>query len=188
VSPEDLEGPDLLLSSQQVMGNGVFDSLHDVVYVKPEVFETRYTRTIADQLEAMNTTLLSQGRHYLLIGFGRWGSSDPFLGIPVNWGQISSARVIVETTLPNLTADPSQGTHFFHNITSFGVSYFSVSHFATPGIDWEWLASRPVASETDFVRHVRLQEPLLVRVDGRSGRGAIWRRASDGVRPGAGDP
>jgi hypothetical protein len=177
IGAEELGRPDLLLASDHVMGNGTVDSIRDVVYVKPDSFEARHTRTIAAELERLNRPLLAAGRPYLLIGFGRWGSSDPWLGIPVDWGQICGAKVIVEATLPSMAVEPSQGSHFFHNITSFQVSYFAVSHFRRPGIDWEWLARRPVESETDFVRHVRLDDPLLVKVDGRTGRGAVWHGA-----------
>jgi len=111
---------------------------------------------------------------YLLIGFGRWGSVDPSLGIPVNWADIACAKVIVEATLPDMNVEPSQGSHFFHNITSFQVSYFSIHHEKERGIDWEWLNARPAVSETEHVRHVRVDKPMRVKVDGRSGRGAIW--------------
>ena len=117
--------------------------------------------------------LLAEGRPYLLIGFGRWGSSDPWLGIPVNWGQISGAQVIVESTLPEMYVDLSQGSHFFHNITSFQVYYFSMPHAGKYAIHWEWLNQQQCLQETDFVRHVRTEHPLDVRVDGRNSLGFI---------------
>jgi hypothetical protein len=127
--PENVrETANLLLASDRVMGNGVVDSLGDVVYVKPEAFESRLTPRIAEELDVINRKLQKQGRAYLLIGFGRWGSSDPWLGIPVNWGQICGAKVIVESTLEGMNVEPSQGAHFFHNISSFRVSYFTVHH------------------------------------------------------------
>ena len=178
--PVDLPGniyetANLLLASERVMGNGVVDSLRDVVYVKPDTFESRLTPQVAAELERMNRTLQNARRPYLLIGFGRWGSSDPWLGIPVNWGQISGAKVIIETTLEGMNVEPSQGAHFFHNISSFRVSYFTVHHESRPGIDWDWLSRQQTADETALVRHVELEESLLVKVDGRIGRGAIWR-------------
>lgn len=176
VAPEEYDRSDLLLVSDRALGNGIIDTLRDVVYVKPEVFEPRHSRAVADQIERLNAPLLAAGRPYLLIGFGRWGSSDPWLGIPVNWGQISGARVIVEATLPNQAVEPSQGTHFFHNLTSFQVGYLHVSHFREPPIDWKWLAERTVVCETEFVRHVRLEAPLLAKIDGRSGHGAVWQQ------------
>ena len=177
IGDEELLRDDLLFSSDHVMGNGELEVVRDIVYVKPEPFESRHTRAIAAQLERMNLPLLSEGRPYLLIGFGRWGSSDPWLGIPVNWGQICGAKVIVEATLPTMNVEASQGSHFFHNISSFQVSYFTVSHNAERGIDWEWLDAQEVAEDQEFVRHVRLESPLRVKVDGRSGHGAIWHPA-----------
>jgi len=173
--PADVTGTDhLLLSSERVMGNGVIDFLRDIVFVKPDTFESRLTARIADELDAINRELRRVDKQYLLIGFGRWGSSDPWLGIPVNWGQISGAKVIVESTLEDMNVEPSQGAHFFHNISSFRVSYFTVHHESVPGINWTWLAKRKTAGETELVRHVELDAPLLVKVDGRVGRGAIW--------------
>jgi len=176
---DELARPDVLLASDRVMGNGLLATIQDVVYVKPEPFESRFTRRIATDLEQLNRPLLQESRPYLLIGFGRWGSSDPALGIPVNWGQIAGARVIVESTLPGMDVEPSQGAHFFHNIISFQVYYLCVRHeggagVAARGIDWSWLNRQPIVTETDHVRHVRLEKPLSVKVDGRSGRGAVW--------------
>ena len=111
---------------------------------------------------------------YLLIGFGRWGSSDPSGGIPLKFGQISGARVIVEATLPHMNFMLSQGTHFFHNITSFQVCYFSIAHWDKYKIDWQWLDRQRIIYETQFIRHVRPGAPLRIKVDGRTGRGGIW--------------
>jgi hypothetical protein len=178
--PENLgETSGLLLSSERVMGNGVVDDLRDVVYVKPEVFESRLTPQIGEELDVINRKLQRERKPYLLIGFGRWGSSDPWLGIPVKWGQISGAKVIVESTLEGMNVEPSQGAHFFHNISSFRVSYFTVHHESTPGIDWGWLSKQRIASESGLVRHVELNEPLLVKVDGRAGHGAVWHSDRD---------
>ncbi len=175
ISDAELAAPNVLLASEQVMGNGSVTGLVDVVYVKPGSFETRHTKAIAQQLEQVNTALADEGRPYLLIGFGRWGSADPWLGIPVTWGQISGARAIVEATRPDMWVEASQGSHFFHNISSFQVSYFAVPHEGGRGIDWEWLDGEPAVLETEHVRWVRTAEPLSVKVDGRTGRGAVWR-------------
>ncbi|MHC4784487.1 MAG: PEP/pyruvate-binding domain-containing protein [Planctomycetota bacterium] len=175
ITDEDLAGPDLLAASTRVLGNGVDDRITDVVYAKPEAFDARHTPTIARQLEPLNTALLQARRPYLLIGFGRWGSSDPWLGIPVNWGQICGARAVIEATLPEMTVELSQGSHFFHNLSSFEVAYFMIPHHARPGIDWAWLDRQRVMAETEYVRHVRSGHPLVIRVDGRSGRGVIQR-------------
>jgi hypothetical protein len=117
---------------------------------------------------------MSEDRPYLLIGFGRWGSVDPWLGIPVKWGQICGAKAIVEATLPDMNVEPSQGSHFFHNISSFQVSYFSVHHERKPNIDWNWLKIQKTVAETEHIRQVRSEAPLRIKVDGRTGRGAIW--------------
>jgi hypothetical protein len=174
VAEADLEGPGLLLASRRAMGNGRVDTIQDVVYVKPDDFEARFTPAIAAQVEGLNRRLLDEERSYLLIGFGRWGSSDPWLGIPVSWAQVSGARVIVEATLPGMDVEPSQGSHFFHNISSLGVAYLTVPHRAQSPIDWAWLEAQPSVAETDHVRHTRLARPLLVRIDGRVGLGAVW--------------
>jgi hypothetical protein len=179
VGDGELARPDLLLASDRVMGNGAVETVLDIVYVKPESFESRLTQQIAKELDGINRLLLDEARPYLLLGFGRWGSSDPWLGIPVSWGQIAGARVIVESTLPGMDVEPSQGAHFFHNLISFRVCYLCVRHDSAGGtagssIDWSWLDGQPSASETDHVRHVRLDKPLRIKVDGRSGRGAIW--------------
>ncbi len=173
ISEEEMRGEKVLLASETVLGNGVIDSIHDVVYVRPETFEAKNTPLIAAELESINRHLVEAGRPYLLIGFGRWGSSDPWLGIPVNWPQVAGAKVIVEATLPTMDKEISQGSHFFHNLASFQVSYFSVRHSGKFQIDWKWLDERPAVSETGFVRHVKLPRPLLVKVDGRSGRGVV---------------
>jgi hypothetical protein len=168
----------LLLASERVMGNGFVSGVRDVVYVKPDVFDARHTPAIASDIARINVGLVDQGIPYLLIGFGRWGSSDPWLGIPVTWPQIGGARAIVEATLPSMNVDLSQGSHFFHNISSFDVSYFSVPFHGDFPIDWDGLARQPAVTETDFVRHVRLAAPLHIAVDGRQGHGAIlWRQA-----------
>jgi hypothetical protein len=162
-----------IVASAAVLGNGRSDSIRDLVYVKPGEFDAKHTRTIAAEIGALNRVLVEEKQPFVLIGFGRWGSSDPWLGIPVTWPQISGARVIVEATLPQMNVDPSQGSHFFHNLISFRVLYFMVRHDAAYGISWEWLDRQPAASETRFLRHVRLAAPLDVRVDGRHGHGVI---------------
>ncbi len=173
VAQDEADRPGVLVFSDRVMGNGVLKTLRDVVYVKPDTFEARFTQKIALELEKINRVMMREKRPYLLIGFGRWGSSDPWLGIPVGWAQISGAKVIVESTLPGMNVEASQGAHFFHNISSFNVSYFTVHHERGPSIDWAWLRAQPEIVETDYVRHVRLNKTLEVRVDGRSGRGLI---------------
>jgi len=175
VREADLDCDRAVIASETVLGNGVLDSIADLVYVKPGVFEARHTAAIAGELERINTELVAAARPYLLVGFGRWGSSDPWLGIPVTWPQISGARAIVEATRPDMDTDASQGSHFFHNMISFQVQYFTVRHTAERGISWEWLDGQPAVGETTFLRHIRLSAPLEIRADGRSGRGVVLR-------------
>lgn len=166
----------VFLFCERVCGNGEENGIREIVYVKPETFEMKYSQQIAHELEAINHTIVKKGGTMLLVGYGRWGSSDPWLGIPITWGQISSARSIVEATLPSMNVDLSQGSHFFHNLVSFGISYFSASQKEADSIDWQWLGQQDVVQETPFVRHVRLRDPLCIKVDGRSGRGVILKR------------
>ncbi len=173
VESEEMTGDAVLLASENVMGNGITGDIRDIVYVKPEGFETRHTRSAAGDIAAWNLSFLDERRPYLLIGFGRWGSSDPSLGIPVQWGQICAARALVEATLPAMNVELSQGSHFFHNISSFGVSYFCVRHDGPHRVAWEWLAAQPAVAETAHVRHVRVDPPLVIKVDGRTGRGVV---------------
>jgi hypothetical protein len=173
VPPEELRSPRALVATERVLGNGVLDTLTDIVYVRPEGFEARNTPAIAAELETLNQRLVDEGRLYILIGFGRWGSSDPWLGVPVTWPQISGARVIVEATRPDMNVDPSQGSHFFHNMTSFRVQYLTVSHCGPYALDWAWLAALPAVHETAHVRHVRAPQALTAKVDGRAGRGVV---------------
>lgn len=175
VAESDLLDPKAFLSSDKVLGNGTSTDISDIVYVRPEIFEAKNTRVIANQLETINRQLKSENTPYVLIGFGRWGSSDPWLGIPAEWGQVSGARAIVEATLPDMNVDLSQGSHFFHNISSFGVFYFMVRHDSEFRIDWDWLNRARAVRDDTFVRHVRLDNPLTIRVDGRHSRGVILK-------------
>ena len=174
IGREELSGSDVLAGSERAMGNGRIEGVTDVVYVIPEKFDAKFSRRIAQELGTLNSALVNAGRPYLLIGFGRWGSSDPWLGIPVTWSQVSGARVLVEARLPGVNVDPSQGSHFFHNLSSFQVAYFTVRHEAEEGgIDWAWLARQKPVEETEFIRHVSLSDALEILVDGRTGRGVI---------------
>jgi hypothetical protein len=174
VDEELLASPLAVVSSRSALGNGSA-SFTDVVFVEPAGFETRLTPAIAGELEALNRPLLEERRPYLLVGFGRWGSSDPWLGIPVRWDQIAGARAIVEATLPQLNPEPSQGSHFFHNLSSFSVLYFAAPHEGRGGIDTAWLEAQETVARTEHVRHVRCRVPLEARVDGRARRGVVLR-------------
>lgn len=174
LSDAELHAPDAIVSSESVLGNGTSGGIHDVIYVRPDRFDARDSRRIAAEVAQRNVEAVRAGAPYVLIGFGRWGTADPWLGIPVTWPQVAGARAIVEATLPGFSVEPSQGSHFFHNISSAGVGYFSVG--ASRGrIDWNWLEAQPVIHDGAFVRHVRTPVPLRVKIDGRSGRGVIIR-------------
>lgn len=175
ISDEDYTSTTKLLSSNYVLGNGTNEKITDIVYVKPELFNAKDTPLITEELEQINNIMLEERKKYLLIGFGRWGSSDPWLGIPVNWSQISGSKVIVESLLPNMNVDLSQGSHFFHNITSLQILYFSLPLRDEYKIDWDWLNSQKVKKDLRFVRHVELNKPLLIKVDGRKSKGVILK-------------
>ncbi len=175
IHDQDLTGSNTMAASENTLGNGVIKDIHDIVYVIPEEFELDKTRTIAAELAEINTELVGSGRQYLLIVFGRLGSSDPWLGIPVNWGQISGTKVIIETYREGFSADMSQGSHFFHNMTSLQVSFFSMPISGKYQIDWDWLKSQQMIQQTKFARHVRVEKPLFIAIDGRSGRGVILK-------------
>ena len=175
LSAADLDHPGAVVASEGTMGNGCWEGVTDIVFVKRGSFDAKHTRAIAKDVEGANTRLSNAGRPYVLIGFGRWGTSDPWLGVPVTWSQIAGARALVESTLPAMDVQLSQGAHFFHNLLSFGVPYFAVSHHAAHGIAWDWLESLPVEFETPFIRQVRTPAPLRIKVDGRSGRGLVLR-------------
>ncbi len=177
VDLDEIKSPDnrFLLEEAESMGNGIREDIQDIVFVDPGMFSSSQTREIAGEVEQLNRTLLDSKRPYLLIGFGRWGSSDSWLGIPVTWRQISGAATIVESTLPGMIPELSQGSHFFHNMIAFNVFYFTIRDEGGLKIDWEWLMSLPVENQTRHVRHVRLDAPLKVVADGRKKKGMIIR-------------
>ena len=159
-----------LLRSHNAIGHGIFNEISDIVYVKTEGFSASDNATIAEEVESINRTFINdeqQSGSYLLIGPGRWGSSDPWLGIPVKWPNISCAQVIVEAGLANFQVDPSQGTHFFQNLTSLGVGYLTINAFLGDGIyREEKLNELPAVQETAHVRHVRMEKPITIKIDG----------------------
>jgi len=183
ITAEEMGAAEAIVVSETVMGNAIDQTIRDIVYVAPDTFDAGATREIAKEIELMNESLAGEERRYVLIGFGRWGSQDPRLGIPVEWSQISGARAIVEATLPEMAPDPSQGSHFFHNITAFHVSYFTIAREGSGRIDWEWLARAPEVSCGRYVRHVRVASPLTVKIDGRRGAGVVSRAPLDAAAP-----
>ncbi len=163
---------DSFIHTHKALGNGILEGVRDILFIPPEKFDNTRTMEIAQEIGQMNKEL--EGRPYLLIGPGRWGTRDRSLGIPVEWDQISNARAIVEASLEDFRIDPSHGTHFFHNITSLGIMYFSIP-YGTPkaNMKWEWLASQKPEKQMNFVTHIGLEKELNIRVDGRSGQGTI---------------
>jgi hypothetical protein len=164
-----------MAASRNVMGNGCVDWIQDIVYVVPETFQLKNSKAVAVEITGINRQLVDAGISYALIGPGRWGTSDPWLGIPVEWGQISGARVIIETQLPGIQIDLSQGSHFFHNMSNLGVLYFSLKKDDLCPMDWKWLDEQKVMNERKYIRHIRLKSPLKVKVDGRKPIGAIFK-------------
>lgn len=164
-----------LLRSANSLGHGISEDVTDVVYVKTsDDFTASENPYIADEIEQINRRFLNEGRNYVLVGPGRWGSSDYWLGIPVKWPHISAARVIVEEGLKNYHVDPSQGTHFFQNLTSFGVGYFTINTYTGDGLfQKEVLDSMPAVEETPHVRHVRFDKPLKIMMDGKKQKGVV---------------
>jgi len=150
-----MTGNNVLCSSIGVLGNGTNNNITDVVYVKANDFDATLTYKVAAHLEKVNDKLVAENRPFLLMGYGRWGTSDAWAGIPVDWGQISGAKVIVEAPLAGMNSELSQGSHFFHNVTGFGVLYFSVPYSGEFPIDWKWLDNLDAETETDLIRHVK---------------------------------
>lgn len=159
--------------STMALGNGQFEEIRDIIFVHPDRFDAAKTVQIASEIAQVNKEMRRRNQKYLLIGPGRWGSADRWLGIPVRWPDISGVGAIVETTIEGLKADPSQGSHFFHNITSLGISYLNTSEGGKDFINWEWLMSLPAEAETPHLRHVSVEKPLLLKIDGKESKGVI---------------
>ena len=181
VMEEDLslvKDEETILSSKSVLGHGIVSDVRDVIYVKTGAFNSANNQAIAREIERMNRTFTGTDQGFVLVGPGRWGSSDPWLGIPVKWPHISNARVIVECGLENYRVDPSQGTHFFQNLTSFGVGYFTINPFKGDGwFDEAFLNAQPAVEETDYIRHVRFDAPITIKMDGKRSLGVVLKPA-----------
>jgi hypothetical protein len=169
-----------ILYSKSALGNGNIKNIQDILYVKPEAFNASKTNDIALKVSRMNEWFISQKKNYILVGPGRWGSADPWLGIPVKWPQISAARLIVESGLSHYRIDPSQGTHFFQNLTSFRVGYFTINPYIKDGYyDLDYLAGMPAVYEDEYLRHVRFEHPLQIFIDGRNKTGVVMKPEKD---------
>ena len=173
----DVESSDgTVVYSEDALGHGRRMAVMDLVVISPTRINRSATRQVAAAVEKMNRTIADAGREYLLIGPGRWGSQDPWLGVPVKWPHISAARAIVETDFPDLEVDPSYGSHFFQNITCFGIAYMTVHEGRGVGrVNWDWLEQQTAMSEEldGVVRHIRMERPIHVLVDGKSRKGVV---------------
>ena len=175
-TPED----QMLLLSNSALGHGIINDVFDLVYVKSGSFNASNNQLIAYDIEKLNRQFTAEGRNYVLVGPGRWGSSDPWLGIPVKWPHISNAKVIVENGLENYRVDPSQGTHFFQNLTSFGVGYFTINSFKQDGLfDEEYVNTLPATTETEYIRHIRFTAPIVIKMDGKKSIGIVLKPEKD---------
>ncbi len=173
---EEVSRERLVCLSTHVLGHGVLKDIRDIVMVDIEKFDRSRSREVAREVTQLNEKLLMLAKPYLLVGVGRWGSLDPWLGIPVKWDQICGAKTIIEAGFKDFDVDPSQGSHFFQNITSFMVGYFTVnSRVKHAFIDWDWLRQQPAAEEKRFVRHIRLDKPVIVKIDGHQNKGMILK-------------
>ena len=178
ISPDDLSRA--FCSSSSALGNANKADMLDIIFVKPDAFDPAATVQIAKEISRLNARLTNEERPYLLIGPGRWGSADRWLGIPVEWADISGVGAIVEAASPILRAEPSQGSHFFHNVTTLGINYLTVSDVGEDFIDWEWLKKLPREHETQYVAHVRLEKAFTLKVDGRRSQGMMCLASSGG--------
>jgi len=173
---EDFELDKIICQSDQTLGNGILNDIFDVVFVDYHNFDRSKSREVAQEVSYFNSKLISERRPYLLIGVGRWGTLDPWLGIPVNWEQIAGAKAIVETSFKEMSVTPSQGSHFFQNITSFMVGYFTVNpHNGKGYLNWDWLFSRQPVEEKIFTKHLRFEKPIIIKMNGHQNKGVILK-------------
>lgn len=171
---EDIQEEDLICQSQYVLGNGIFKDLHNIVVVDIQKFDRGKSREVANEVSLLNAKLINDHIPYILIGVGRWGSFDHWLGIPVTWDQIAGASVIVESGFKDMNVTPSQGSHFFQNITSFKVGYFTVNSYIHQGfINWDWLNIQKAVEEFEFTRHLCFDDPITVKINGAKNKGII---------------
>lgn len=173
---DDYPKNEIICKSKNALGNGVVDNIYDIIMVDRLKFERSKSREVALEIAQYNSLLLHEKRHYLLIGVGRWGSLDPWLGIPVTWEQICGAKTIIEANFKDFNVTPSQGSHFFQNLTSFKVGYFSVDSYRNEGfIDWDWLAKQTPVSKKAFTRHIHFKQPVIVKINGQENKGIILK-------------
>ncbi len=173
---ENIDDEKTICQSNQVLGNGIINDIFDIVVVDFNKFDRAKSKQAANEVSIINTKLIAEKRHYLLVGVGRWGTLDPWLGIPVTWDQISGASVIVESSFKDLHVTPSQGSHFFQNLTSFRVGYFTVNPELNKGfINWPWLLEQKAEDELEFVKHLKFDKPIIVKINGHQNKGIILK-------------
>jgi len=172
----DIKKEEAIIFSETSLGHGVIHGIHDIIYVKPETFDSVNNKKIVPIIEKLNENFLKEDKNYILCGPGRWGSSDSWLGIPVKWSQISAAMLIIESGLKNYRIEPSQGTHFFQNLTSFKVGYFTINPYKKDGFwDIEYLKKFEAIYEDEFVRHIHFDKELLIKIDGKNSKGVVLK-------------
>jgi hypothetical protein len=173
---EDVKKDEAICMSNHSLGNGVYKRLYDIVYVDPEAFDSAKSRIIANEIGRINQSFINENKNYILIGFGRWGTSDPSLGIPVEWHQISKAKIVIESNWKDFTIDPSLGSHFFHNLTSLGMGYLHIPRYSEENfIEWEWIKEQEITTKGEYVRHIRLSKPLEVMLNALTSKGVILK-------------
>jgi hypothetical protein len=180
ISLDDINPEDVICLSRHSMGNGIFNNLRDLVYVDPDSFDRSKTRLIAQEVGELNQTFIKENRRYILIGFGRWGTFDPWLGIPVEWHQMSKAQLVIEANRKNFHVEPSLGSHFFHNLTSLGMGYFHVAGTGESNSDkefilWDWLKKQEIHKRTKHLIHIRFADPFEVKINARGATGVIMK-------------
>ncbi len=173
---ETIRPEDAIILSNTALGNGIIKDIRDFIYIRPEAWDASKSQEIALRLESINERFITGKSNYVLVGPGRWGSADPWLGIPVRWPQISAARLIVESGLENYRIDPSQGTHFFQNLTSFNVGYFTINPYIRDGYyDLTFLSAQPAFYEDEYIRHIRFENPIRIEIDGKKNIGVVYK-------------
>lgn len=173
---DSIPADQLIIKSNNALGHGIENDIYDLVYVKPEKFGASYNQLAAYEVEKINRQLTIEEKSYVLIGPGRWGSSDPWLGIPVKWPQIASAKLIVESGNTRYKIDPSQGTHFFQNLTSFGVNYYSITEENDRQFcDYAFINQQPSVFENEYIKHIRFEKPMIIKTDGKKGLGVMMK-------------
>ncbi|NQT26803.1 hypothetical protein HQ585_15715 [candidate division KSB1 bacterium] len=172
----EFDPKNLICFTRQIMGNGEINDIYDIVVVDREKFDRGKSTEVTQEIKYLNQKLLTEGRRYILIGVGRWGSLDPWLGIPVNWSHISNARAIVEADFKDFTVMPSQGSHFFQNLNSFLVGYFTVrSNPKESFVDWDWLLAQDPYEEKTYTKLLRFKKPVVVKMSGHQNMGVIFK-------------